>query len=293
MRQATPEDFDYCATLYFAAMEPTIRALGMDLARHTADFRARWSAAETRIITRGRADIGWLQAAIEGDALFLKQLFVDASLRRQGIGTQVMQLLIDEAARADRAITLGVVKTNPARRLYQRSSPTRTSASSTCGASAAAPCRREAETSSALRAPRVADVVPADVVERLGEAEADTAGILSFDGDRAASDARGRNGRRDVVDDRAVANDQAALRGDHRATGKYHGVRGCGQARGSGDSRYGGDYDFAHDFPSHGPMATLIVAKFGRVRKDVQCATKIIPTRRAGSPGAASGLSGS
>jgi ribosomal protein S18 acetylase RimI-like enzyme len=119
-RQATPADFDYCAKLYFAAMEATIRALELDIDRHIADFRERWSADETRIIARAGADIGWLQAATEADALFLKQLFVDAPVRCQGIGTRVMHRLIDEAARGGRAVTLGVVKTNPALRLYQR-----------------------------------------------------------------------------------------------------------------------------------------------------------------------------
>lgn len=119
-RPATPADFDYCATLYVAAMAATIRELGLDIDRHIADFRDRWSAAETRIITRDGADIGWLQAAAEGDAIFLKQLFVDAPLRNLGIGTEVMHRLIDEATRADRAMTLGVVKTNPALRLYQQ-----------------------------------------------------------------------------------------------------------------------------------------------------------------------------
>jgi ribosomal protein S18 acetylase RimI-like enzyme len=120
LRQAAAEDFDYCAKLYFAAMDTTIRALQLDIAKHTAGFREQWSAAETRIIVGDGADIGWLQTAVEADALFLKQLFVDAPLRRQGIGTQVMHRLIDEAARADRAMTLDVVKTNPALRLYRR-----------------------------------------------------------------------------------------------------------------------------------------------------------------------------
>ena len=86
-RQAPPADFDYCAKLYFAAMDATTRALALDIDRHAADFRARWSAAETRIITRDGADIGWLQTAPDGDTLFLKQLFVDAALRDRGIGT--------------------------------------------------------------------------------------------------------------------------------------------------------------------------------------------------------------
>ena len=119
-RAAASADFTWCAKLYFAAMEATIQALAQDLDKHTADFLERWSAAEVRIITRDGADIGWLQAAGEGDAVFLKQLFVDAPLRGRGIGTDVMHRLIDEAARACRAMTLGVVKTNPALRLYER-----------------------------------------------------------------------------------------------------------------------------------------------------------------------------
>jgi ribosomal protein S18 acetylase RimI-like enzyme len=120
-RPAAAHDFDYCAKLYFAAMEATIRALELDIARRTGPgFRERWSVAETRIIVRDGADIGWLQAAVEADALFLKQLFVDVAHRRQGIGTQVMHRLIDEAARVGRPVTLGVVKTNPALRLYRR-----------------------------------------------------------------------------------------------------------------------------------------------------------------------------
>lgn len=119
-RPVTPEDFAYCAKLYFEAMDATIRALNLDLDRHTASFRNQWSAAEVRIVTRNGVDIGWLQTAAETDALFLKQLFVDAPLRNRGIGTVVMHRLMDEAAHAGRAVTLGVVKTNPALRLYER-----------------------------------------------------------------------------------------------------------------------------------------------------------------------------
>jgi GNAT superfamily N-acetyltransferase len=119
-RPATPQDFDYCASLYFAGMEAIIRQLDLDMAAHTASFRARWDVAEVRILTRDGADIGWLQTATEADAVFLKQLFVEAPHRRLGIGTEVMRRLVDEAANAGRAVTLGVVKTNPAKRLYDR-----------------------------------------------------------------------------------------------------------------------------------------------------------------------------
>jgi ribosomal protein S18 acetylase RimI-like enzyme len=83
-------------------------------------FRQRWDEAQVRIVTLDGTDIGWLQSLVKDDALFLGQLFVDGALRRQGIGTQLVRGLIEEAAQAGRAVTLGVVKTNPALRLYER-----------------------------------------------------------------------------------------------------------------------------------------------------------------------------
>jgi GNAT superfamily N-acetyltransferase len=119
-RPAEPKDFGYCAKLYFAGMEHTIRELKLDMDAHTADFRQRWDVTEVRIIARDGVDVGWLQSRTKGDALFLVQLFVEASFQRRGIGTMVMKQVIDEAARAHHDMTLGVVKTNPALRLYQR-----------------------------------------------------------------------------------------------------------------------------------------------------------------------------
>lgn len=120
LRPARPQDFEYCANLYFAEMERTIDALKLDRAAHEAGFLERWNVAQVRIITRDGADIGWLQSMMRDDALILAQLFVAPAHQRQGIGTEVMTLLIAEAARAGQAMTLGVVKTNPALRLYQR-----------------------------------------------------------------------------------------------------------------------------------------------------------------------------
>lgn len=120
LRPARAHDFDYCAGLYFAGMETVIRELNLDQAAQLANLRQRWEMTQVRIITLDGADIGWLQSATQDDALFLGQLFVETPFQRQGIGTEVMNRLIGEAARAHRAVTLGVVKTNPALRLYRR-----------------------------------------------------------------------------------------------------------------------------------------------------------------------------
>jgi ribosomal protein S18 acetylase RimI-like enzyme len=101
-------------------MENTIKELNLNMGAHAAGFRKSWDVTQVRIITLDGTDIGWLQSFVKDDALFLGQLFVDGALRRQGIGTEVVKGLIEEAARAGQALTLGVVKTNPALRLYER-----------------------------------------------------------------------------------------------------------------------------------------------------------------------------
>jgi ribosomal protein S18 acetylase RimI-like enzyme len=120
LRPARPEDFDYCARLYFEGMEKIIKELNLNMDAQVAGLRQRWDVTQVRIITLDGKDIGWLQSFEKDDALFLGQLFVDGALRRRGIGTEVVKALIEEAARAGRAMTLGVVKTNPALRLYER-----------------------------------------------------------------------------------------------------------------------------------------------------------------------------
>jgi ribosomal protein S18 acetylase RimI-like enzyme len=134
LRLARAEDFDYCALLYFEEME---KDLNLNMDAQVAGLRQRWDVTQVRIITLDGTDIGWLQSFEKDDALFLGQLFVDGALRRRGIGTEVVKALIEEAARAGRAMALGVVKTNPALRLYERlgfCTRTRTNASSTCAA---------------------------------------------------------------------------------------------------------------------------------------------------------------
>jgi ribosomal protein S18 acetylase RimI-like enzyme len=101
-------------------MENIIKNLKLDMAAQIAGFRQRWDVTQVRVITLDGTDIGWLQSFVKGDALFLGQLFVDKSLRGQGFGTEVVKGLIEEASSAGRAVTLGVVKTNPALRLYER-----------------------------------------------------------------------------------------------------------------------------------------------------------------------------
>jgi ribosomal protein S18 acetylase RimI-like enzyme len=112
-RAAHPPDFDYCRSLYFANNAQVS-------ADQEASFRQRWIVSEVRIVTSEGADVGWLQTRTEEGALYLVQLFLESEFQGRGIGTQTLKCLMHEAAQAGLAMTLGVVKTNPARRLYER-----------------------------------------------------------------------------------------------------------------------------------------------------------------------------
>ena len=138
LRPAHPEDFDYCARLYFAGMENIIKELNLNMHAQIAGLRQRWDVTQVRMVTFNSADIGWVQSFVQDNALFLAQLFVDGQFQRRGIGTDVVKALIGEAARTGLALTLGVVKTNPALRLSTSNSAfaslTMMIASSICGA---------------------------------------------------------------------------------------------------------------------------------------------------------------
>jgi len=119
-RLASAQDFEYCRRLYFAGMEKIIEELRLDKAAQEASFREQWELTQVRIITVDGTDVGWLQSTMQDDGLFVGQIFVDGPFQRRGIGTEVMQRLIGEAARLNQAVHLAVVKINPALRLYQR-----------------------------------------------------------------------------------------------------------------------------------------------------------------------------
>jgi len=121
LRSAQREDFAFCRRVKHDTMRWIVEQLfGGDERRQAEEFASRWQPAETRIITYAGDDVGWLQTKPAEDAVFLASVYLDTPFHGRGIGTQVMRIVIDEARRDGKAVTLGVVKINPARRLYER-----------------------------------------------------------------------------------------------------------------------------------------------------------------------------
>jgi ribosomal protein S18 acetylase RimI-like enzyme len=120
LRTARSGDFEFCARLYFSGMEETIRQLKLDMVAQNRNLRERWNVEEVRIITSDGTNVGWMQSSIQDGARYLEQIYIDTPFQNRGIGTDIINGLIDEAKLDRRPVTLGVVKTNPALRLYKR-----------------------------------------------------------------------------------------------------------------------------------------------------------------------------
>jgi GNAT superfamily N-acetyltransferase len=121
LRPATIDDLPFARALYLDGMRAvTERVLVWDEAKQAASFDARFVPAEVGIVMQSGREIGWMQVAEEEAALFLKQFFIAPRFQRRGIGTRLLRDLIARAAGTGKAVTLGVVRGNPARSLYER-----------------------------------------------------------------------------------------------------------------------------------------------------------------------------
>jgi GNAT superfamily N-acetyltransferase len=121
LRSADIEDLAFARQIYFETMRYITDQLpDFDAAQHAARFAERFLPQEVCIIVRGGKDIGWLQVQEANTEIFLKQIFLEPTAQGQGIGSRLLLDLADRARRANKPLRLGVVKLNPAVRLYQR-----------------------------------------------------------------------------------------------------------------------------------------------------------------------------
>ena len=115
------EDFTFARGLYFETMRWAIeRLFGWDEAFQQRSFAGWFKPDEVSIITADGTDVGWMQQRQDRDAIFLGSIYVIPTMQGKGIGTHVIRTLIDLAAARSQAVTLAVMKMNPAVSLYER-----------------------------------------------------------------------------------------------------------------------------------------------------------------------------
>jgi len=120
LRPAVDADFEACRRTYFAETAWINERLQLKREDQETAFRNLWKHSQVCVIQADGVDVGWLQTVVSKDEEFLGQIFVDAPFQRKGIGTEVLQRIVEEASRLKLPIRLAVVKFNPSRRLYER-----------------------------------------------------------------------------------------------------------------------------------------------------------------------------
>jgi len=121
LRPACQSDLPFARSIYLETMRWIIeRLFSWDEQRENEKFTAQFNVAGSKIIVVNGQDVGWLQTQVGQDALWLQSLYVMPSMQRRGIGTEVLRLLMERAHSERKALTLGVVKINPALQFYER-----------------------------------------------------------------------------------------------------------------------------------------------------------------------------
>lgn len=121
LRPATEADFGFARQLYLSSMQPLLTALdAWDPAEIECAFRGYFIPDEIKFVTMDGRDVGWFQVSQTRTELCLDQLHLVEEVRGQGIGTALINRIIDEAEAQGRNVSLSLVKGNQAQALYRR-----------------------------------------------------------------------------------------------------------------------------------------------------------------------------
>ena len=121
LHPARDEDFEFAIALYLESTKPLLIALGRwDAERIRARFADDFKSERAQVIRADGRDIGWMQVSENGEGLHLDQLHLVEEFRNLGIGTRLIQELLERGRRSGKWVGLNVIRGNPAIRLYQR-----------------------------------------------------------------------------------------------------------------------------------------------------------------------------
>ena len=121
LREAHKNDYCFAKRLYIQTMKPLMMKLGAwDEAAVIAKFNDYYKLGEVQIISIDGNDAGWLQISESKQELELAQIHIEQAFCCQGIGTKLIQKLMNEAQSKGKSVCLSVVRGNRALSLYRR-----------------------------------------------------------------------------------------------------------------------------------------------------------------------------
>ena len=121
LRPARDADRSFLFDLYADTLRAHVEwAWGWDEEWQRRNMAAALPLAGWRIVVLAGHDAGALHVAQDATAHHLHLLLLRPAFQRRGLGSQLIAGLLARARGEGKALTLKVIKTNPARRLYDR-----------------------------------------------------------------------------------------------------------------------------------------------------------------------------
>jgi GNAT superfamily N-acetyltransferase len=120
LRPATEDDVPFLLALPHETMDAHLVASGIAPALEEHLRRVLYRLDCAQIVQMAGQAVGLMKVSRDGRDWILIQIQLTQASRGQGVGTQLIQSVIDEARKAGASLSLGVLKANPAVRLYQR-----------------------------------------------------------------------------------------------------------------------------------------------------------------------------
>ncbi len=122
LRPATPADRQFVEAVYFKTQRWLLEKLyGWDGDDHeSAKFADFYCEASTKIILADGEQAGWVTVLRGRKTANVQCLFLRPEYQNRGIGTHVLQNIIEQVASEGLRLTIGTHQINPAKRLYAR-----------------------------------------------------------------------------------------------------------------------------------------------------------------------------
>jgi ribosomal protein S18 acetylase RimI-like enzyme len=122
LRPATLEDVDVLYRIHQDALGAYVEQTwgAWDEAWQAQNFRANFDTALRQVIECDGRAIGFLDVVEQEASTVLASIMIAPAFQRRGIGTHLIQDVLERAAARGVPVTLRVLRVNPARGLYER-----------------------------------------------------------------------------------------------------------------------------------------------------------------------------
>ncbi len=121
LRPATEEDEEFCYLVLKTTMRSYVDQIwGWDESWQRTYFRSRFDPDQNEVIVLDGVDVGVFSVEEREDELFISRLYILPAYQRQGIGTYLLQSVLDKGKALGLPVRLQVLVNNPARHLYER-----------------------------------------------------------------------------------------------------------------------------------------------------------------------------